>query len=175
MSLSIESVLGSRPQVSLSQLVGWPMSIFVNLLGAGDLDEFRQLLGCFGRAFEEPRTYIERQPSDDYLIQLLGGGSFIAIAASCGATVVGGLAAYELRKFEQARSEIYLYDLAVSVQFRRKGVAKALIEALKRVASERGASLIFVQAHAEDEPAIRLYRQLGTRNKVWHFDIAVPQ
>lgn len=28
---------------------------------------------------------------------------------------VGGLAAYELKKFEQARSEIHLYDLAVAV------------------------------------------------------------
>jgi len=29
-------------------------------------------------------------------------------------TVVGGLAAYVLEKFEQQRREIYIYDLAVS-------------------------------------------------------------
>ena len=37
-----------------------------------------------------------------------------------GDEVVGGLAAYELRKFEQARSEFYLYDLAVSEAHRRQ-------------------------------------------------------
>jgi aminoglycoside 3-N-acetyltransferase I len=35
--------------------------------------------------------------------------------------VVGGIAAYELIKFEQERSEIYIYDLAVAATHRRKG------------------------------------------------------
>jgi len=41
------------------------------------------------------------------------------------------LAAYELRKFEQERSEVYIYDLAVASAHRREGIATALIERLK--------------------------------------------
>ena len=86
---------------------------------------------------------------------------------------MGGLAAYELHKFEQERSEIYIYDLAVSAEHRRKGIATALIEALKNIATERGAYVIFVQADHGDEPAIELYTKLGTREDVLHFDITV--
>ncbi len=89
--------------------------------------------------------------------------------------VVGGLAAYELKKFEQERSEIYIYDLAVSSEYRRKGIATALIERLKLIAADRGAYVIFVQADTdiEDEPAIGLYTKLGLREEVLHFDISV--
>jgi aminoglycoside 3-N-acetyltransferase I len=84
---------------------------------------------------------------------------------------VGGLAAYELEKFERARSEVYIYDLAVREGDRRKGVATGLIRALGRIAKERGAYVMFVQADRVDAPAIRLYESLGTREEVLHFDI----
>ncbi len=89
--------------------------------------------------------------------------------------MVGGIAAYELMKFEQERSEFYIYDLAVSAAHRREGIATKLIEELKKVAGMRGAYVIFVQADTgvEDGPAIALYTKLGTRADVLHFDIAV--
>ena len=84
-----------------------------------------------------------------------------------------GLIAYELRKFEQARSEFYLYDLAVAEGHRRRGIASALIEALKRLAAERRAHVIFVQADWEDEAPVALYSKLGRREDIHHFDIPV--
>ena len=54
------------------------------------------------------------------------------------------LAAYQLDKFEQERRELYVYDLAVVEAHQRRGVATALIEAMKRVASARGAYVIYV-------------------------------
>jgi aminoglycoside 3-N-acetyltransferase I len=106
----------------------------------------RSLLGTFGEAFGEPDTYVGHQPSEPYLERLLGDDSFIALAALSGAGVVGGLAAYELRKFEQERSEIYIYDLAVAESHRRRGIASALIAQLQAVAAARDAYVIFVQA-----------------------------
>ena len=85
--------------------------------------------------------------------------------------MVGGLAAYELEKFEQARSEVYIYDLAVREDHRRRHVATGLIRALGGIAKERGAYVMFVQADLGDDPAIRLYESLGTREDVYHFDI----
>ena len=87
--------------------------------------------------------------------------------------VVGGLTAYELRKFEQERSEIYIYDLAVAAADRRQGIATALLEELRRIAAARGAYVIFVQADLGDDPAIALYTKLGRREDVLHFDIVV--
>ena len=102
-----------------------------------------------------------------------GGDNFIALAATANGDVVGGLAAYVLQKFEQERSEIYIYDLAVEEAHRRRGVATALIEELRKIAAAHGAYVIFVQADHGDEPAIALYTKLGIREDVLHFDIAV--
>lgn len=85
--------------------------------------------------------------------------------------VVGALSAYELVKYEQERSEVYIYDLAVAEHFRRRGVATALIELLKPIARLAGAWVIFVQADREDEPAVALYRGLGLEEQPLHFDI----
>jgi aminoglycoside 3-N-acetyltransferase I len=87
--------------------------------------------------------------------------------------VVGGLTAYDLKKFEQERSEIYIYDLAVAAAHRREGIATALIQKLKEIAAACGAYVIFVQADLGDDPAIELYTKLGIREDVLHFDIAV--
>ena len=69
------------------------------------------MLTMFGEAFGEAKTYGSARPSDDYLERLLGSDRFIALAAVEQGAVVGGLAAYVLDKFEQERSEIYIYDL----------------------------------------------------------------
>jgi aminoglycoside 3-N-acetyltransferase I len=133
------------------------------------------LLTTFGDAFNDVETYTGNRPRVDYLRQLLDSEYFIALAALRNGQVVGGLAAYELKKFEQERSEIYIYDLAVAKEHRREGIATALIEELKRIAAARGAYVIFVQADTavEDEPAIALYTKLGVREDVLHFDIPV--
>lgn len=129
----------------------------------------------FGEVFAEPAAYTGARPSRAYLQRLLGGDAFIALAALADGRVVGGLAAYELPKFEQERSEIYIYDLAVAAAYRRRGIATALISKLRRIAAARGAYVIFVQADLGDEPAIALYTKLGRREDVLHFDIAVER
>ena len=103
----------------------------ISVLTQDDSGTLRGMLAMFGEAFEDVPTYTHAQPDDAYLRGLLGDPSFIGVAALNGEKVVGGLAAYVLRKFEQARSEIYIYDLAVDAAHRRLGVATALIGELK--------------------------------------------
>ncbi|HEY9809657.1 MAG TPA: AAC(3)-I family aminoglycoside N-acetyltransferase [Halomicronema sp.] len=147
--------------------------ISVRQLSANDLALMEDLLATFGEAFDEVNTYSSSRPSNDYLKRLLSSDYFIALAALKNGLVVGGLAAYELPKFEQERSEIYIYDLAVAAAHRREGIATALIQELKKIAVARAVHVIFVQADIEDAPAIALYTKLGTREDVLHFDIAV--
>lgn len=149
------------------------VGLTVRALGRDDLAPLRQLLTLMGRAFDEPETYTSAQPRNAYLRRLLGGPMFIALAAFEDGAVIGGLTAYELIKPEQERSELYIYDLAVAGDHRRKGVATALIEALKPIARARCAHVIFVQADPPDAPAVALYTKLGIREDVLNFDIAV--
>lgn len=145
--------------------------VLVRPLGADDGDAMRAMLDMFGAAFDDRDAYSAHQPDDAWLKQLLARDTFVAVAAFVGARVVGGIAGYVLPKFEQARYELYLYDLAVDESHRRRGVATAMLEALKRWAAERGIGVIFVQADRGDDPAIALYSKLGSREDVLHFDI----
>lgn len=149
-----------------------PATVTIRALGAHELELFHQMLAMFGEAFEDVETYTAARPGDDYVRRLLGSGEFIAVAAIEDGAVIGVLAAYVLRKFEQERSEIYIYDLAVANPHRRRGIATGLINHLKGLASARGAYVIFIQADRGDEPAIALYTKLGIREDVLHFDIA---
>jgi aminoglycoside 3-N-acetyltransferase I len=146
-------------------------AIETRVLDGEDVATLRAMLVLFGHAFDDVPRYTARQPDDAYLQQLLGSPTFVAVAAVAGAQVVGGLAAYVLPKFEQARAELYIYDLAVDAAHRRRGVATALIETLKRLGAARGIDVIFVQADLGDDAAIALYSKLGVREDVLHFDI----
>jgi aminoglycoside 3-N-acetyltransferase I len=153
--------------------VGESTSFPVRRLGADDPAAMAALLDTFGAAFQDAEAYGAARPGPAYLRQLLAGDSFFVLVAEQDGEVIGGLAAYELKKFEQERSEIYIYDLAVAQAHRRKGVATALIQELRRIAAGRGAYVIFVQADHGDDAAIALYTRLGVREDVLHFDIAV--
>ena len=150
-----------------------PTSFSIKQLSAIDLELMDSTLSLFGDAFNEVETYTARRPGNAYLRKLLGSDYFIALVAIQDNQVVGALAAYELHKFEQERSEIYIYDLAVDAAHRRKGIATAMIQSLRAIAAARGAYVIFVQADYGDDPAVALYTKLGAREDVMHFDIAV--
>jgi len=145
----------------------------INRLTGSDIPLMHAMLDMFGKAFDLESLFGDHRPDDAYLADLLNGDMFVALAALKKGRVIGGLAAYELKKFEQAHSEFYIYDLAVDADYRRQGVGTALIQALKPIAAGRGASVIFVQADQGDEPAIALYQSLGRREEVVHFDVPV--
>lgn len=147
------------------------MSFSVERLQIGDIARFRAMNALFAAVFEDPDSYAAAPPSDAYVEALLRNETVFPLVAIEQGEIIGALVAYELVKFEQARSEIYIYDLAVSEAHRRRGVATALIQRLREIAAERGAWVLYVQADYGDEPAIALYTKLGRREDVMHFDI----
>lgn len=149
------------------------MNFSITRLTKIDLKEVVELLNCFGRCFEGPEIYCEKQPSKDYFESVLENPSNIVLVAKYQSKVIGGLVAYELKKLEQPRSELYIYDLAVVEECRQKGVATSLISALQPIANDLGAWVIYVQADYVDPPAIALYSKLGEKEEVLHFDIPV--
>ena len=143
-------------------------------LTAADIDLLRQLNAVFALAFDDAQSYVGEPPGDAYCQAVLCKEHVIALVALKDATVVGGLVAYELPKLERARSEVYIYDLAVAQSHRRQGVATRLIEHLRAIAHAGGAWVVFVQADYGDEAAISLYDKLGVREAVLHFDLRMP-
>jgi aminoglycoside 3-N-acetyltransferase I len=144
-------------------------------LTPADVPHLRALNALFGEAFDDAESYGAAPPDDAWLEALLAKDHVVALVALRGGEVVGGLVAYELDKFEQARREIYIYDLAVAEGHRRHGIATALIARLREIGAARAAWVVYVQADHGDDPAIALYEKLGVREAVLHFDIPVAR
>ncbi|WP_306113393.1 MULTISPECIES: AAC(3)-I family aminoglycoside N-acetyltransferase [unclassified Roseovarius] len=145
----------------------------IHRLRPGDERWFEGMLDLFAAAFEDNQSYTAARPGRRYRTDLLNRRDVIALVAIEGEEVAGAAVAYELPKLEQERSEMYLYDLAVALPYRRQGVATALIETLRKIAREQGAWVLFVQADYGDDPAVALYTKLGQREDVMHFDIPI--
>lgn len=144
----------------------------VQRLGAGDIGLALAMNALFAEAFEDKANYADAPPDNGWLVEALARPSVVALVAVADDRVVGAAVAYELDKLEQRRRELYLYDLAVDMAYRRRGIATQLIAALRAHAAARGCWTMFVQADYGDDPAIALYTKLGAREDVMHFDIA---
>lgn len=148
-----------------------PDKITTSRLRKGDDPQFEAMLDLFATAFDDAESYSTARPSPAWRERFLAQDTNIALVALSGTELAGALVAYELPKFEQERREFYIYDLAVAAPHRRRGIATALISALKSIAKARGSWVIYVQADHGDDAAIALYTSLGTREDVAHFDI----
>jgi aminoglycoside 3-N-acetyltransferase I len=148
------------------------MTITFHKLGPADGARCAALNRVFASAFDDVESYASAPPSAGYLQNLLAQPHIHVLVAQMGDQVIGGLTAYTLHKLEQARAEIYINDLAVLADHRRKGAAQGLIALLQDIAAQIGAYVIFVQADYGDDPAIALYTKLGQREEVLHFDIS---
>lgn len=148
-------------------------AVVVHRLGPDDTDLHRRMLALFADVFDDPASYADEPPGEAWVRETLATPHLVALVALARERVVGALVAYELRKFERERSELYLYDLGVDAGHRRRGIATALIAALRGIARERGVRVVFVQADRGDGPAIALYDKLGTGAEVLHFDIEI--
>ena len=64
---------------------------------------------------------------------------------------------------EHAGFSAYIDDLFVKPQFRRQGIASALLAELWSECERRACKSVYVEVGSDNSPAIALYRQLGLR------------
>ena len=141
--------------------------IEIKRLGTGDVALTQQLIQLFRDVFERED---ETDAEPNYLSQLLRNNTFVAFAAIQDSKVIGGLTAYELPMYYSASSEMFIYDVAVSAEYQRRGIGKLLLTALKKYCQQQNIPEIFVAAHAEDTHALEFYQATGgMAEKVVHF------
>lgn len=61
--------------------------------------------------------------------------------------------------------EMCLYELSVDEPYRRRGIGRALSEALAEIARERGCYDMWVGVDTDNEPALATYRAAGARDE----------
>lgn len=85
----------------------------------------------------------------------------MAFAAVAEGHVVGGITAFLLPLTRLEQREMFVYDIAVRVEWQRKGIGRALVNTLRQAASAEGIAEGFVLADNEDTHALDFYRALG--------------
>ncbi len=137
---------------------------------ADDIELFIELVELLNEVFEESSEVASARQ----LRKLLDKPDFLAITAIKEGKVIGGLTAYELERYYTDKSELYIYDIAVKKEFHNQGIGKELIAYLKDYATKNGIESVFVDAHAEDEQAIKFYEStIGKGEKVQHFSFEI--
>ncbi len=135
------------------------------------VEYFKALVDLFTDVFEEDGNNL---PSTGYLKTLLEQQHFIVLVALSNETVVGGITGYEIKKYYNETSELFIYDLAVHSDFRRHGIGKKLMNKLQSLYRNSDLKELFVLAEKADENAVRFYQSTGGRSMdVISFDYPV--
>lgn len=145
-------------------------SLKISRLQKNDLNLFIELIELLNEVFEESHTV----GSKEHLEKLLAKPDFYAVAVLKNDKIIGGLTAYELKRYYNNKSELYIYDIAVKTELHNQGIGKKLINFLKEYSTKNGIETIFVEAHSEDEQAIKFYESaIGKGEKVDHFNLEI--
>lgn len=139
------------------------MRFEIKKLRSSDVSLAQQLIALWQR---DDGIFDGKLPGNEHLSQLLSADSFHVYVALDGDAVVGGLTAYELPMFGKEVRELFLYEIGVTESHWRRGIARALIEALKETCLERGVEVIFVGTEMDNEAAKQLYTSTGGTLKV---------
>jgi aminoglycoside 3-N-acetyltransferase I len=137
--------------------VGEQMDMRSKRLKPGDRDLARRLFSTMAEVFGEDHETL----SDAYIDSLIGREDFWAIAAYIDDQIIGGITAHTLPMTRTESSEVFVYDIAVRSDHRRKGVGRLLMSELRNNASARGIRVLFVPAENDDLHALDFYRALG--------------
>jgi aminoglycoside 3-N-acetyltransferase I len=78
-----------------------------------------------------------------------------------GSEAIGFLRGTELGQLRSKRKQMFLYEIAVAEEFRRRRVGTALISALLKDCRELGFAEVFVFTDPANEAAVGLYRSTG--------------
>jgi GNAT superfamily N-acetyltransferase len=83
------------------------------------------------------------------------------LVAVDGEKVMGYLFAYELQRPDREQSMMFLYDITVLEEYRKKGAGTALIERLKALCHNKHIMKMFVPTSRSNIAAVSLYQKTG--------------
>jgi aminoglycoside 3-N-acetyltransferase I len=135
-----------------------PGNIDIRKLSAADID----LATALFLSWRESETKL---PGKEYLVSLLNNDAFHIFAAISNNRVVGGLTAYEMPMYLEETKEVFLYEIGVTEEYLRHGIASALINALKTICRDRSIRYFYVGTETDNHPARQLYKKTQAREE----------
>jgi ribosomal protein S18 acetylase RimI-like enzyme len=121
----------------------------IRRLGPGDAEAVQ----AAGHLFDAP-------PTDRWSNQFLDRDGHHLLVAYEQGVPAGFVSGVEITHPDKG-TEVLLYELGVDEEFRRRGIGRALVQALLDLAVDVGATNVWVPVDADNEVAIATYRSAG--------------
>ncbi|MFF5895895.1 GNAT family N-acetyltransferase [Streptomyces argenteolus] len=102
----------------------------------------------------------DTSPRPEWAARFLAADGHLMLIAHSGDTPVGFVSGIEMLHPDKG-TEMCLYELSVDERYRRRGVGRALTEALAAEARERGCYGLWVGTERDNEAALATYRSAG--------------
>ena len=93
------------------------------------------------------------------MIEYVTDGSAMVFGMFDSMEMIGFVWAYEHPFREEIR--VYVNEIHVDEPYRNRGVGKLLLQAVERMAKERGIRALYIHAEGNNDGAIRLYQNEG--------------
>lgn len=135
------------------------MSVTIRTAGVKDLDQVAVLFDAYRQFYAQPAH--PALARDFMQARLSEGTSLVLVAENADGTILAFTQLYPLFDSVGAVPSYILYDLFVSLQARRQGIARLLMVEAVNEARRRGAGRVELQTGRDNLPAQALYEGLG--------------
>jgi ribosomal protein S18 acetylase RimI-like enzyme len=109
----------------------------------------------------EASELFDRAPDRGAIAALLSRDDLHLLIAYVDDRAAGFALAYELPRLDGGGPKLLLYEIGIAPTFRRRGIGRRLIEAMKEVGRTRGAQRMFVITEEANSAALALYSATG--------------
>ena len=130
----------------------------ISRAGPADIDALAALFDAYRQFYEQPSDLPRAR---QWLRERLRFGESMVLVAKCGGIAVGFTQLYPMFSSVRTARTWILNDLFVDAGARRKGVARALLDAAAAFAREDGAMGISLETSQDNAAARALYRAAG--------------
>ncbi|MDQ3875869.1 MAG: GNAT family N-acetyltransferase [Actinomycetota bacterium] len=122
-----------------------------------DADEVLALLAELGR----PAVAVDPAPQREVFLDHLAADEAAVFVADDGGHVAGVVSLWIRARLNWTSPEAWIPDLYVAERFRRRGLARALLDACAGVARRHGCHRLVLESGHHREDAHRLYERYG--------------
>lgn len=145
--------------------------MIIELIKPDEIDKFIELREIFITVFEEDAPALD----EEQYARLRDNRNFVAIGATVGFELVGGLTAHLVPNYYKGGLDLFIYDIAIKTAHQRKGVGIELMKFAKKFCVEHGIKEMYVAAEDDDDNALSYYRKTdaeeqGARFFIYKFD-----
>ena len=134
------------------------MQTTISRAGPADLDALAALFNAYRQFYQQPSDLPRAR---QWLRERLRFGESVVLVAKHGDSVAGFVQLYPMFSSVRTAKTWILNDLFVDAGMRRKGVARALLDAAAAFAREDGAMGLSLETSQDNAAARALYRAAG--------------